>query len=1173
MGTGKYRITKIGRNWKENENKNKKKITLKRIVRKGKIKYIDENNDENIDITDAYYKILSSNRFPGTKEQFIFKVNKMERNIENDCVIIKNYTEEEYEKFKENNNKISIKSIVVKEHGKKVNKNKICRPFYEKEKEIMSKRMKESQKFNNIVYNICKKIYYLKYGDNSDKKIYKIFQNKIKVKDVKNLKEAFKQQEKGLETDKLLAISFNKKRNNALLEFIQQIVKQKFENEKELENWFSHSGEKYCKEIFKIYSNMSQKEKYSKLLGHRNKSFASISEKKETLQRRLKLGNYSNYNLRKYYQKDYKEEAIKELKDKSKEKLEKEIEEIIKENYKIDKLCEEISNLEFSFAESKKENKDKMSEIIVKIKEHYKNNVNVEEELENKEKYILSMIHNYIKGRYRKCLELQQKENVDFENLEKRIKEIFDSNEVTKKLKKLILNKVNNYKIFETKFQNPNIESSDDLEILKAEETFLNKLSTAVSKVGYTLNILLEVSSEKDILENYDRVGELCNNNSTTEIYKVYPELEKNEKLLQGMIHFIQGLRQQSLHPKISWNFETENLKPEKLERLKEKKNIKMRDCVVHEDNLDKKEKNEVEIKKYFEKIEEKLPDYFIEKYESNNVFNIYRDFVNKIMELVKKFNFKKDNTIDYLFPKFHKIYKKMCKLENITCKSENIDDRQNGARKYLLQTIYYYYFQYEIENNKNDISGYLNLYRNKIKIEKNSYSYIIDNIDVNNKNIEILYRNIQRKGMLINRLSQMNNEWIEFIAIQFREFISTKELNWILNDLSEYKKKEKLDNSELREMLKLKMNKKLIYSNDSYVFISLSQFLDLREISNLIHDIKKFIQFREKNISKYKPEKNKLYIEELRKILHISKIMLEHKERIIQKHYLERYDEDISIMYGKNIKKKDIKDIEIKIKNENQEIINQSLYKSGNDENNSWIVLYGVEQAKRNGTFKFFKGFFNLNDNIKLCKEDIQEYENLYNEKEENQREVDKYISFEKNSNVDIEEIKRINNNKQLFYYYKNMIYGDGLKKGYDFINDIYSHYLSWAYRIERDYSIYKVGAYNGKIKNFRKEIAHFNYFQKTDKSLLELLNDFYDIFDYNLKYQRDVQKVINNIFEKYQVIREDGGPVIFYCKIDKKLKLSENIIPKKHSKYPEIKLIHEKYVEFFKKLFEYKK
>lgn len=474
-------------------------------------------------------------------------------------------------------------------------------------------------------------------------------------------------------------------------------------------------------------------------------------------------------------------------------------------------------------------------------------------------------------------------------------------------------------------------------------------------------------------------------------------------------------------------------------------------------------------------------------------------------------------------------------------CKLENIDDRQNGARKYLLQTIYYYYFQYKIENRKN---------------------------------IEILYKNIQRKGMLINRLSQINNEWIEFIVVQFSEFLTNKKLNWILDDLSEYRKKEKLDEknkNKLLENLKQKMNKNITYSNDSYVFISLAQFLDLKEISNLIHDIKKFIQFREKNVSKYKPEKNKLYIEELRKILYILKVMLEHKERVIQKHYLESYVEDISIMYGKDIEKKDIKDIEIKIKNENQEVINQPLYKSGNDENNSWITLYGIEQAKRNGTFKFFEGFFNSNEDIKLCKENIEKYEKLYNEKEENQKKVDEYISSEGNNNID--EIKEINNNKQLFYYYKNMIYGDGLKKGYDFINDIYSHYLSWAYRIERDYNIYKVEAYNGKIKNFRNKIAHFNYFQKTDKSLLDLLNDFYNIFDYNLKYQRDVQNVINNIFEKYQVVREDGGPVIFYCKVDKKLKLSENIISKKHSKYPEIKLIHEKYVVFFRKLFEYKK
>ena len=555
-----------------------------------------------------------------------------------------------------------------------------------------------------------------------------------------------------------------------------------------------------------------------------------------------------------------------------------------------------------------------MSEIIVKIKEHYKKNVNVEEELKNKEKYILSLIHNYVKGRYRKCLELQQKENVDFENLEKRIKEIFDSNEVTKKLKKSIINKVNSYKIFEMKFQNPNIESSDDLEILKAEETFLNKLSTAVSKVGYTLNTLLEVSSEKDILEKYEEVEKLCTSNSIQNLCTVYSEINNNEKLLKGMIYFIQGLRQQVLHPKILWE---KNL--HKAEKVKEKEKI-----VIRFQN-EGKAYNKKRIEEYFKNILKKIPDYFIEKYESNNVFNIYRNFVDKIMEVVENFNFKENNTIDYLFPKFHKIYKRMCKLENI-------DDRQNGARKYLLQTIYYYYFQYKIENRKN---------------------------------IEILYKNIQRKGMLINRLSQINNEWIEFIVVQFSEFLTNKKLNWILDDLSEYRKKEKLDEknkNKLLENLKQKMNKNITYSNDSYVFISLAQFLDLKEISNLIHDIKKFIQFREKNVSKYKPEKNKLYIEELRKILYILKVMLEHKERVIQKHYLESYVEDISIMYGKDIEKKDIKDIEIKIKNENQEVINQPLYKSGNDENNSWITLYGIEQAKRNGTFKFFEGFFNSN-------------------------------------------------------------------------------------------------------------------------------------------------------------------------------------------------------------------
>ena len=99
MGSGKYRITKIPRNWGKNENR--EKIILKRIVGNEKIKYVNENNNKDVDITDTYYSILLKNnsKFLGSEEQFLFKVNKMDRNIKNDYVIIKDYTEEEFEKF------------------------------------------------------------------------------------------------------------------------------------------------------------------------------------------------------------------------------------------------------------------------------------------------------------------------------------------------------------------------------------------------------------------------------------------------------------------------------------------------------------------------------------------------------------------------------------------------------------------------------------------------------------------------------------------------------------------------------------------------------------------------------------------------------------------------------------------------------------------------------------------------------------------------------------------------------------------------------------------------------------------------------------------------------------------------------------------------------------------
>ena len=136
----KYRITKIPREWKQND---KKKITLKRVIRDGKIKYVDEK-EKDVDITDYYYdEIISKNnsKFLGTAEQFIFKVNKMERSIENNCIIMGKYSEEKKKEILEKYEKICIKKIEIEISRKKKVVKYICRDFYENEKNISEKRL------------------------------------------------------------------------------------------------------------------------------------------------------------------------------------------------------------------------------------------------------------------------------------------------------------------------------------------------------------------------------------------------------------------------------------------------------------------------------------------------------------------------------------------------------------------------------------------------------------------------------------------------------------------------------------------------------------------------------------------------------------------------------------------------------------------------------------------------------------------------------------------------------------------------------------------------------------------------------------------------------------------------------------------------------------------------
>ena len=88
-------------------------------------------------------EIISKNnsKFLGTAEQFIFKVNKMERSIENNCIIMGKYSEEKKKEILEKYEKICIKKIEIEISRKKKVVKYICRDFYENEKNISEKRL------------------------------------------------------------------------------------------------------------------------------------------------------------------------------------------------------------------------------------------------------------------------------------------------------------------------------------------------------------------------------------------------------------------------------------------------------------------------------------------------------------------------------------------------------------------------------------------------------------------------------------------------------------------------------------------------------------------------------------------------------------------------------------------------------------------------------------------------------------------------------------------------------------------------------------------------------------------------------------------------------------------------------------------------------------------------
>ena len=698
MSSGKYRITKIKRKWNGEYGES---FALERIIKDKKVKLIIKDKGREIDnekITQVYFDLVTNTKthvnFSGSENSYVFKTSQMKKSIEEDCVIIKSYDETAFQELQK---KYEVKKKKIT--YEKESKEKIIREFYENEKEIWQERVEISSKINTFFYDLCRTIFFIaKNNEIFEKekclKHFKIEKGGFSYEDIREFKLAFKQQtETSLSPEKLISRMFNSKRSIIVKDFFVEIYKSNISDEISKTKWLKEEGIKFLEKIYNEYVNqIKYKERENKF---KHKSNGVDADRKKRLEQQLRVSKNQEYDINKYYQNSDRLEGIKNLSILEENNLCDKINSIIqKYNLKeLEKSIKEDNTIILS--ENLEQRESEITKFIVKIKEHYTNIVvkEIENEgynLKNEDKLLLQWIHQYVKGRYNKCKNLiiiNKTEAIDCKNL-------FEKEELNKKIKKSILNKIRSYKEFEKRKDiHNNIKTSFDLELLKANETFVSKIGTAVSKVGFVLNIQLYTEGQlknplqgpPDILASPKKIGEVEEDSKLgimksqmSVFHELYPEFDKEDNLVRQLILFVQRLRHQIAHYQ-------QSLRP-----MNQIKIGKYNGKEYYETGISEY-RNFDEIKTYYEKIINKMPEYFIEKYKSNNVFNILRGNETEIVSLVNKFNFSMANNSS-IFPKFYKIYMKL--NENFKNSEEEI---KKGAHKYILQTIYYNFFHYSV--------------------------------------------------------------------------------------------------------------------------------------------------------------------------------------------------------------------------------------------------------------------------------------------------------------------------------------------------------------------------------------------------------------------------------------------------------------------------------------------
>lgn len=836
-----------------------------------------------------------------------------------------------------------------------------------------------------------------------------------------------------------------------------------------------------------------------------------------------KLSVKGNIDLNNYYQKLKKTERMQsliELKMENHEEFNLVIDEVFRV-FALDEFANKIESEVIVKNKGKFINKITSEKLIRLYKAYYKETIcknfeaNISEENNNVDsiKFVMRLLNVYMKGRYTKCTNAASKGQLT----KLFLKDIYDEEKIRTKFERSLESKMRQ---FELKEKKASVQALNSIQKQKDKmlQTYFMKL---ISKIDYCSK--LPVSDQlrvNDIFntESSEKMN-LFNSNNQVQFYFLeyfpnalqYIDSDKDyAPKLFNSLHEIKNLRNEVLHAK--------------------------KDLTSLDTGLNIKSDIEFLNKQQKQMILNKFSSNNIEKYfDVGNLNGIYKSIIS-------------DKNLDYNYynihlPKFSKVFARLLRdehnkylgcsmskvLENQSQDTEVLEQKQ--AIRYLLQTFYYYGFACpdikvrDIQSVSKD---------KKVSLE----DYIVEN---------------QRTASIKGNSRKENNELVELIADEFREYIEKKvKIKEIIIEKREGQELSKiLDDIEIKE----------VEYNESNVLVVLSYFLDSAQLSQLIHDTKRLLvnlnnidgkagvevipqdvqDILVKNIAML--NLNLMYKDLVKNINYSSSEI----EKEIKKLGIDSPDSDeVKKKFEeifKNKKETYIEYLNMAIKSGSykdgayqQDGKKQCLYLEGEN----LIIHSGIELFLKYNLSEFFEKYINhanqkitsgdierfakykqSTHNIETIENKVNEFANNFNNKIKNEQSVaiKKMYAEEMKANKDpnnkeaytYKDIIKLNDQKQRYHYLNNKIKFNNLNTVNKFIDEVLAKLNKMMMYWERDANIiveyYETnegiksdGRYQiGRIKNYKSHCSEI--LKDLDKLVNNNMGDKYK----EIKYGKD--------------------------------------------------------------------